>query len=447
MDLSNSNMLDDSFSNFASSKNGRIKTIYPTALPSGDRLEDEFGGSASYPSFNEMLPLSTLVEPMIIDAGFGNMYESTPYGYYLKPDSYSNFVCDEISSFTTDEEYASFIGDHLEYVGQMYSNDEMYSEAKGRLKAWVQKQGDKAKEVVQNVKSTAKDVTRDIKKGFQNVKSEIGKGFENVKSGVKKGFDNVKNWVKENTKDGKALHHLNKVNPAFIAMRGAIIGLLEKNVVGIATSFAAIKEKGANRYEEVQEKWYKWGGDKKRFDEAVQSGRNKKKLFLDIVLKAKGKKGFDGEYYYAEGEEEKNPAKMVMLAASSLGALSGVLASIPSPDPATKGVAAWTGVGGAGIGALGGIMKSFAKDMGASEEELAEIPENPDPKDSELPTDEEQLKALQKSIESEESTTLSSKEMEDDDKILGMSKPLFFTLTGILVVGGGFLAYKLIKKK
>lgn len=70
---------------------GAERIFYPTALPSGERLEDDFGGSAYYPAAKDMNDFDTPVVPIIEVIG-GTVYEVTPYGYTLKDntDSYSN---------------------------------------------------------------------------------------------------------------------------------------------------------------------------------------------------------------------------------------------------------------------------------------------------------------------------------------------------------------------
>lgn len=101
LDLTNSNQLDDDFSNYVIVGVGTInrnkpyaKNIIPNRLPSGDRLEDEFGGSARYPRFSEMNDFRDGIPAKIASVGDTD-YEYTPYGYntdrvYEKPEIFAN---------------------------------------------------------------------------------------------------------------------------------------------------------------------------------------------------------------------------------------------------------------------------------------------------------------------------------------------------------------------
>lgn len=92
LDLTNSDKLSEDFANYTSIKlslpKNRGKVIFPTRQPSGERLEDEFGGSINYPSFDRMNDFKDAV-PIIQHIGDMD-YETTPYGY-TTDDDYSNF--------------------------------------------------------------------------------------------------------------------------------------------------------------------------------------------------------------------------------------------------------------------------------------------------------------------------------------------------------------------
>jgi hypothetical protein len=474
LDLSNSNKLDEGFSNFTNSVNGKI--IVPTMLPSGDRLEDEFGGSARYPSFNDTYN-NPLVEPRIFDAGRGNIYESTPYGYFynasgeqITDEDVANFAIQDMINFAGSEEYSNGIGKWLKQTTQNVTKavsdagKNITQTAKDAAKSVT----DAAKDAGKNISQAAQDAKNSARDAAKKAGENIKGGIANAKENLQKAIDSAKKWVGDNLGGGVAVHYLNRVNPVFIAMRGSVIGLMELNTVGIASAMKAVKDKGGKHYEEILQKWWMWGGDKDRYSEAVETGQKKKKFLLDVWKKAKGKKGADGMWYYsdgfscAEGEEEKNPAKMVAMASSALGGISGVLAAAPDPSGATKAVAGWTTTGSAAIAALGGILKSFAKEQGATEEDLSAIPQGEDLPNSEVPTTEKELEELRKQVELAKegkelslvntgtgATTGSGERLSDsqDNKILGMSKPVFFTVLGIVVIAGGFLTYKLIKKK
>lgn len=459
LDLSNSNKLDESFVNFTNSSNGKI--IIPTMLPTGDRLEDEFGGSARYPAFNDKIN-NPLVEPKIFDAGRGNIYESTPYGYFfasgeqMTDEDISNFVIQDLINFSGDK-YSNSIGSWLKDAGKNITQS-----AKDAAKSVRDAAKDAGKNITQTAKDTAKSVRDAAKDAGKNIKGTITSAKENLQQAI----DSAKKWVGDNLGGGVSVHYLNRVNPVFVAMRGSLIGLIELNTVGLASAMKGIKDKGGKHYEEILQKWWMWGGDKDRYSEAVETGQKKNKFLLDVWKKAKGKKGADGMWYYADGfscadgEEEANPAKMVTIASSALAGISGVLASLPEPTGATKAVAGWTATGSGAIAALGGILKNFAKEQGATDEDLNAIPQGKDLPNAEVPTNEKELEELRKQVElAKEGKELSLVSTgtgaatgerlasgSQDNKILGMSKPVFFTILGIVVVAGGFLTYKLIKK-
>jgi hypothetical protein len=104
LDLTNTNKLDQSFSN--------LVDYVPTLLPQGDRLEDSFGGSARYPAFDEMNNFRNPVVPNYFMAG-NEVYESTPYGYYLSANGdyyYSNAEAGQI---------AKGVGDTAQGIGKV----------------------------------------------------------------------------------------------------------------------------------------------------------------------------------------------------------------------------------------------------------------------------------------------------------------------------------------
>lgn len=400
LDLTNSNKLDEDFSRFVD--------YVPTELPQGDRLEDDFGGSARYPAFEQMDDFNNPIIPIIEQVGYA-LYESTPYGYYMSDDEFSNIVAKDIQNFANSEIYSSVLN-NAEY-NEEYSNG-IGSWWKKTVKS-VQKS---ASDAVKSVKDAVKDVQKqglgkalgnlgkEVKKLAKDAGKNISGTIADARKSIKDAYESAKKWVGDNLGGGVAVHYLMRVNPAAIIMRGSLIGLLELNVVGIASAFKGVKDKSSKHFEEILQKWWMWGGDKKRFSEAVETGQRKKKLFLDLYKKAKGKKGVDGVMYYdtfscADGEEEKNPAKMALMASSALGSLSGVLLAFPDPTPTMKTVGTWTGVGSAAVGAMGGILKSFSKEQGASEQDVNAIPEGKDFPTPEVPKDEKTLTLLKEQID------------------------------------------------
>lgn len=478
LDLTNSNKLDESFSN--------LVDYVPTSLPSGDRLEDDFGGASNYVPFDRMNNFKNPVEPILKQVG-NALYESTPYGYYVSDEQFSNIVSKDIQKFANSEEYSNMIDEE-------YSNG-IGSWVKGVVKS-VQKTTNDA---IKSVKDAVKDVQKNglgtalgnLGKEVTKLAKDAGKNIQgtiaDAKKSVKDAYESAKKWVGDNLGGGVAVHYLMRVNPAFIAMRGAVIGLLELNVVGIASAFKGVKDKSSKHFEEILQKWWMWGGDKTRFSEAVETGQRKNKLFLDLYKKAKGKKGVDGVMYYefegfscAEGEEEKNPAKMAAIASTALGSISGILLALPEPTATSKAVATWTGVGSAAVGAMGGILKSFAKEQGASEQDINAIPEGKDFSTPDVPKDEKTLTLLREQIElakagKEPSLTDQpinidekgnvatggilidnkgnvkdlTKKIASSDKFLGMPKTIGITVTivgGLALIVGGILLVKKLKK-
>src|ERR1700752_4249312 len=65
---------------------------------------------------------------------------------------------------------------------------------------------------------------------------------------------------------GVVIHAANKVNPAFITMRAGVIGILESNVVGIATAYSLVeKAKNPQHWNDMLQKWWMAGGEKDHF--------------------------------------------------------------------------------------------------------------------------------------------------------------------------------------
>lgn len=522
LDLLNANMLDDDFSNFTN--NSRVVSIYATGLPRGERLEDDFGAYASRntPSFNDILSQSNIVEANIFDAGDGNFYESTPYGYYLNDEEFSNYIIKEFENFANglkygfdSEVYSQGIGDWFSKatsnIGKAFSDaGKSITDAAKTVTAKAEKD---IKDAAKSVKDAAKEVKeKGLGKALENLGKETQKlasdaaknikgTIEDARKSISDAYESAKKWVGDNLGGGVALHYLNKVNPVFLALRGAMLGLIALNVVGVASALKVVKDKSQKRWDELAQKWWLWGGEKDFFGDTVESGSKKSKFLEDIVKKFTGK-GVDGSYYFSNAGGS-NAADIVNMAGTALGLVSGALAMIPAPEPTTKAVALWTGIGSAGLGAMGGILKQFAKDEGASEQQTSQMLTGADPKNSEVPKNEAELVKLKEEIElakqgkvgmvdagvkvnpdgtinakitpdgkvaapvnqeailktdgtivTEDGSTLRTADTgatttttTKGDKILGMSKPVFYTILAVVVVGGGFLTYKMIKGK
>lgn len=253
----------------------------------------------------------------------------------------------------------------------------------------------------------------------------------------KEKISNFKKKVKDKTGNGKAIHSVNKFNPAFVTMRGSVLSILNSNIVGISSALAEMKAKSQEDWEKVMQKWYRWGGEKAKFDQAMIKGSKKKPLFKDLVEKfQRKKKGFDGEYSYADGNAANKAANSILVASSLLGAASTALALAPEPTGTTKAAAIWTGTGAAAFGSMGSIFKDYAKKQGAKEEELAKIPVSSDIPDAPLPTDEKELEKI-------------ADDSEGKNEIFGIEKKKFWigTSVAVLIIGLGTIAYFKLRKK
>ncbi len=253
----------------------------------------------------------------------------------------------------------------------------------------------------------------------------------------KEKISKFKEKIKEKTGDGKAIHSVNKFNPAFVTMRGAVLSVLNSNVVGISSSLAELKANSQEHWEQVMQKWYRWGGEKAKFDKAMIRGSKKKALFKDLVEKFQKnkKKGFDGEYSSVEGKGAEVASTSLLVASSLLAATSGVLLAVPELA-ASKGAAAGIGLGATAFASMGGIFKDYAKKQGVKAEELANIPETADIPNAPLPTDEKELAKI-------------VDDSEGKNEIFGIEKKKFWIGTSVVVaaIAIGTLAYFKFRKK
>ena len=333
------------------------------------------------------------------------------------------------------ENYTNYYGD------EHYSNANWFKDAVKSIK-------DAGRDAGKNIRNTTKDIgknikttTKEIGQNIQRTTKEIG---QNIKRTTKEIGDNIGNTLG----GGVAVHAINKFNPTFIIMRGAVLSILNSNLVGISDAMDNVKG-SKKHWDEILQKWWMWGGEKSKFDKAVSKGKGKKPLFKDLIENfQKKKKGFDGEYSYANGQEA---AKAVLVASSLLGVATGVLTAIP--EPATKAAAVWTGAGGSAFGAMGGILKSFAKEQGVPPEQLNQIPETADIPNAAPPTDAKELERINKEIEANEKAGVEddgsgSEELErKSGKILGIPKTPFWIGVSVLGVIAGIVIYKKFIKK
>jgi len=248
----------------------------------------------------------------------------------------------------------------------------------------------------------------------------------------KEKLNNFKEKINNKT-DSKAFHSVNKFNPAFVTMRASVLSILSNNVVGMASALADLKAKSQEDWEKVMQKWWKWGGEKAKFDKAMIKGSKKKALFKDLVEKfQKRKKGFDGSYSSADGKGSDIAGTSLLVSSSLLAAATPILAA----NPATAPAAIWTGSGAGAFASMGGIFKSFAKKQGAKAEELDSIPEAADIPNAPLPNDEKELAKI-------------VDDSEGKNEIFGIEKKKFWIGTTVIVtaIAIGTLAYFKFRKK
>ncbi len=271
-----------------------------------------------------------------------------------------------------------------------------------------------------NAGGKLKKIFRDAGKSIKSEGKKVGKKIES------KLPPKLEKFVKKN-EGGVLAHKVNKYNPAMMAVRGAIISMLDINLFGIATAFGLMKDASdtgkSKHWDGILQKWWIIGGEKNKLNSNIIRGRGKKDRVGDLLKKfQKGKKknSFDGSYSNAGG---KNAGSIVAGAATLLGTASSVLIAIPETT-VTKAAAAWTGVGAGFLGTVSPMMKGFAKDNGATPQELAEIPEAP---------------ASSTPFPPPPTIADIKKAAEEDDKIMGIPQTGFWIgvgLIAVLVIGG-----------
>ena len=387
LDLSNSNKLDDDFSNYIMVGVGTIqrkkrpysKNIIPTALPSGDRLEDEFGGSARYPRFSEMNTFNDGI-PAKIESVADTDYEYTPYGYttdrvYEKPR----------------EEYSNF---RLFGIGE---ESEKQKERREKRKEKKEERKDKRK--------SAKDERR---------KMPFGKRFVNI---------------------------ANKYNPAVAVPRTSALTSIRLNLFGIATrlypallSESELKKRNLDvsnakrakeSLEKINKKWLLLGGSTAGLEKAIRNGY-KKPIFKTKKAKARveeeSKLSSVYGYSNATGVEEGVVGTYILAGLPVVASLLGII----KQNQANKNPY----VEGSKEG------QDFGKDLSMSETDITLTPEQ----EAEIKRLQDLAKEdLDKGLGYDESTG----ELEGD-KILGMPPAVFYIGLGVVALVGGYFIYKKI---
>ncbi len=176
---------------------------------------------------------------------------------------------------------------------------------------------------------------------------------ENTESKLKKGAHKVGDFVKH----GKAVHLLAKISTPTILIRAAFISVLDMNLVGITSALGLVKDKKGKHWEDILQKWWLMGGEKKNFNHFVDKHRNQKHLFEHLFNKKK---------HNATGEDSLGDK--VGKAAAFLGSAATVLTAAGQPA-----IAAYPATSAAVLAVFAPTLKAFAKENGASPDTLAQL--------------------------------------------------------------------------
>lgn len=234
---------------------------------------------------------------------------------------------------------------------------------------------DKSKQAVNNAKNAAHDLVTNPSKALNDAKNSI------------------QNAIGNNLGGGKAIHALNKYNPYFIAIRVALLSMIELNVVNLGYALSLVKSKAKNtQWADIQQKWWMWGGEKNSLDLSVDKGKDKPGLFSNLLP--------ENLQITRNADGNASPGKIVSIAAASLGVLSWVLTKIPEPTPTSKIVASYTATGATALQSLGPILKQFSEEHGGSDY-ANKIPSGPDPAPAPIPTNPTQAVATNNEIVSD----------------------------------------------
>lgn len=97
---------------------------------------------------------------------------------------------------------------------------------------------------------------------------------------ISKAVHDVGKDMKKITLQG-ALHDLNRIDPLFMAIRGLVQGMVEKNFFGIATKFGQEADNGSSNWRSMLNVWDDIGGKETLFIKYVNSGKGKKKFMAE----------------------------------------------------------------------------------------------------------------------------------------------------------------------
>lgn len=316
--------------------------------------------------------------------------------------------------------------------------DDGYHNLSGKLKDKIKKKHEERKENREENKEERKEKHEERKENREENKAERKEKHEDRKDARKERIDELKKKLKEagykvgdTLGHGKAVHAVNKFNPAFVIVRGSVLAMLNENMVGISSALSHVKSDNEH-WEKLQQKWWMIGGEKDAWDKAIDKGKNKKKLFKNLFDKHKKHSAdgvVDGNYNAADGDgEEKSPADAIITASAGIATLAGVLAV--QPEPVLSKTTAAVVASGAGVfGSMGGILKSFAKKNGAVD--VNDVPETPDLPDAPAPTDDKTLDKVANEMD---------KTDENGNKVDANGNPIGFFKKNMGIIIGSVLA-------
>lgn len=156
------------------------------------------------------------------------------------------------------------------------------------------------------------------------------------------------------TLQDKASHALHLSNPSEALGRTAFLKLIAMNIFGLAQTYEKMrKHPNQSHWNSMKLKWYRMGGDPKKLDSNISQGQAKKPIFRPKGWKPKGSNA-DGGIYSADGTWYNGEAYTAAGIAALIVAATGAIA------------------------AMAPIVKSFKKDNGIPESEIADDPLNPD---------------------------------------------------------------------
>jgi len=204
---------------------------------------------------------------------------------------------------------------------------------------------------------------------------------------------------------GVVVHAVNKVDPAFITMRAAVIGILELNVVGISSAYSLVeKAKNPQHWNDMLQKWWMAGGEKDHFIKAIDKGKVKKHLFEKLFDDFEKKKKKNLESAEPAMGAPANAGKAIAKAGSAISVIGGLIAAAGGENPAGGEaqdlVGGYVSAAGAIIAGLGASAAKSAKEQGANDEDIKGMAQGNMPADAPVPTNAAQIDKVNAAIDS-----------------------------------------------